>query len=64
MARGAIRYRDNPEESTVTTGADGAFTITWPAAGMYWLNASVRTEGQGETLGSSASYVASVEVLP
>ena len=64
VARGAIRYRDNAEESTVTTGADGAFTITWPAAGMYWLNASVRTEGQGQTLGSSASYVASVEVLP
>ena len=48
----------------MTTGVDGAFTITWPAAGMYWLNASVRTEGQGQTLGSSASYVASVEVLP
>ena len=64
IARGGLRYRDNPEESTVTTGADGAFTVTWPEAGMYWLNASVRTEGQGETLGSNASYVAAMEVLP
>ena len=64
MARGGIRYRDNPEESTVTTGADGAFTVTWPEAGMYWLNASVRTEGQGAAMGSNTSYVAVVEVLP
>ncbi|KJV38430.1 putative GH25 family protein [Brevundimonas sp. UYEF29] len=64
VARGGLRYRDNPEESTLKTNAEGAFTITWPEAGMYWLNASVRTEGQGETLGSNASYVAAMEVLP
>ncbi|MFN3877127.1 MAG: DUF4198 domain-containing protein [Brevundimonas sp.] len=64
VARGGIRYRDNPEESTVTTGADGAFTVTWPEAGMYWLNASVRTPAEGDTIASSASYVAVVEVLP
>ncbi|OGN51078.1 MAG: ABC transporter permease [Caulobacterales bacterium RIFOXYB1_FULL_67_16] len=64
VARGGVRYRDNPEEMTVKTGADGAFTVTWPEAGMYWLNASVRTPAQGETLGSNASYVAVVEVLP
>ena len=49
---------------TVKTDAQGAFTVTWPKPGMYWLNAAVRTEGQGETPGSSASYVAAVEVLP
>ena len=64
VARGGLRYRDNPEESTLKTNAEGALTITWPEAGMYWLNASVRTEGQGETLGSNASYVAAMEVLP
>ena len=64
VARGGIRYRDNPEEMTVKTDAQGAFTVTWPEPGMYWLNAAVRTEGQGETPGSSASYVAAVEVLP
>ncbi len=64
VARGGLRYRDNPEETTVTTGADGAFTITWPVAGLYWLNASVRTPGEGQTLGTNASYVAALEVLP
>ena len=48
----------------VKTGADGVFTVTWPEAGMYWLNASVRTPAQGETLGSNANYVAVMEVLP
>ena len=64
IARGGLRYRDNPEEMTVKTGADGAFTVTWPEAGMYWLNASVRAPAQGEALGSNASYVAVMEVLP
>lgn len=64
VARGGTRYRDNPEEQTVTTGPDGAFTVTWPEAGLYWLNASVRTPAQGETPAVSASYVAVVEVLP
>lgn len=64
VARGGTRYRDNPEEMTVTTGADGAFTVTWPEAGMYWLNASVRTPAQGDTIAANAQYVAVIEVLP
>lgn len=64
VARGGTRYRDNPEEMTVTTGADGAFTVTWPEPGMYWLNASVRTPAQGETIAANAQYVAVMEVLP
>ena len=64
VARGGSRYRDNPEEMTVTTGSDGAFTVTWPEPGMYWLNASVRTPAQGETIAANAQYVAVMEVLP
>jgi len=64
VARGGTRYRDNPEEMTVTTGADGAFTVTWPEPGMYWLNASVRTPAQGESIAANAQYVAVMEVLP
>jgi hypothetical protein len=64
VARGGTRYRDNPEEMTVTTGADGSFTVTWPEAGMYWLNAAVRTPAQGETIAANAQYVAVLEVLP
>ena len=64
VARGGTRYRDNPEEMTVTTGPDGAFTVTWPEPGMYWLNATVRTPAQGESIAASAQYVAVMEVLP
>ena len=63
IARGGTRYRDNPEEMTVTTGADGAFTVTWPEPGMYWLNATVRTPAQGSSVAATAQYVAVMEVL-
>lgn len=45
IARGGIRYRDNPEEMTVKTDAEGAFTVTWPEAGMYWVNTTWRPAG-------------------
>ena len=64
VARGGTRYRDNPEEITVKTGPDGAFTVTWPEPGMYWINASVRTPASGDQLASSAQYNGVVEVLP
>ncbi len=64
IARGGTRYRDNPEEITVTTGADGAFTVTWPEPGMYWMNASVRGEASGDQLAYNAQYNGVVEVLP
>jgi uncharacterized GH25 family protein len=64
VVRGGMRYRDNPEEMTVTTGADGAFTVTWPEPGLYWINASVRTPAQGDTIAANANYVAVFEVLP
>jgi uncharacterized GH25 family protein len=64
IARGGTRYRDNPEELTVTTGADGAFTITWPEPGMYWMSASVRGDATGDQLAYNAQYNGVVEVLP
>ncbi|MFC5373041.1 DUF4198 domain-containing protein [Brevundimonas faecalis] len=64
IARGGTRYRDNPEEITVKTGADGAFTVTWPQAGLYWLGASVRTAGVNGQPGSNASWNGALEVLP
>lgn len=64
VARGGTRYRDNPEEITVKTGADGSFTVTWPEPGMYWMNASVRTPAEGERMAANAQYNGVVEVLP
>lgn len=38
---GGKRYRDAEGAQDVTTGADGVLAIKWPAAGMYWLNATL-----------------------
>jgi len=46
FAPGNSRYRVTPGDFKVKTGADGAFKVTFPEAGMYWMNATVRT---GET---------------
>ncbi|MDP3406382.1 MAG: DUF4198 domain-containing protein [Brevundimonas sp.] len=64
VARGGLRYRDNPEEMTVRTAADGTFTVTWPEAGMYWVNAARRTEAAGSAPARSFQYTAVLEVLP
>lgn len=64
IARGGARYRDAPEEVTVTTAADGSFSVTWAEPGMHWINASVRKPAEGETIAISAQYVGVVEVLP
>lgn len=37
---GGIRYRDQLGEIKVKTDKDGKFSVKWPDAGMYWLNAS------------------------
>uniref|UniRef100_B0SWQ7 Nickel transport complex, NikM subunit, transmembrane n=1 Tax=Caulobacter sp. (strain K31) TaxID=366602 RepID=B0SWQ7_CAUSK len=46
FAPGNSRYRATPGDFKVKTGADGAFKVTFPEAGMYWMNAVART---GET---------------
>ncbi|WP_294138441.1 DUF4198 domain-containing protein [Sphingomonas sp.] len=37
---GGKRYRNDEGAMNLTTGADGVLTVTWPTAGMYWLNAT------------------------
>ena len=39
---GGIRYRDAVNEITAKTDAKGEVKITWPEAGMYWLEAEAR----------------------
>jgi hypothetical protein len=41
---GGTRYRDAPEEMTFKTNKDGEIAVTWPAAGLYWLELSVQDE--------------------
>ncbi|GGK11597.1 ABC transporter permease [Luteimonas terricola] len=66
ITRGGTRYRNAQEEIMVTTDAKGEFTVTWPEAGMYWLEANLRDDkatlpqADARRLG----YVATMEVLP
>lgn len=68
---GGIRYRDQLGEIKLKTDKDGKFSVKWPNAGMYWLNASVGgagkdTQGAVGTLekpNRRASYTATLEVL-
>ena len=74
---GGARWRASPGEIKVKSGPDGAVKVTLPEAGMYWVNATVRS---GETMrggpgmggapapatplagdGMSASYTAVIE---
>lgn len=62
---GGIRYRNQVNELKATTNAEGIFSVTWPSAGMYWLEAeteidSVVIKGGKRRL----SYSATLEVLP
>jgi uncharacterized GH25 family protein len=63
---GGIRYRNQVGDAAVTTDADGVFKYTWPAAGMYWLEASLEDEKASvkEAKKRRASYAATLEVLP
>lgn len=62
---GGSRYRDRLDAIAATTDADGAFSVIWPAAGMYWLQASIEDDKAAPPATSRrASYVATLEVLP
>lgn len=62
---GATRYRDQQNDIQLTSGTDGKFELTWPQAGMYWLETA--SEDAKTTLPDAKqrrlSYVAVFEVL-
>ena len=66
IVRGGTRYRNAQEEIKATTDAKGEFSVTWPEAGMYWLETG--TEDDKTSLPQAKqrrlSYVATLEVLP
>ena len=63
---GETRYRNAPEQIDVTTDKDGKFSVTWPHAGMYWINASAQDDKTGlkQAKLRRLSYAATLEVLP
>jgi len=63
---GGTRYRDAPAALELKTDADGMVTITWPAPGLYWLDAEIQDE-KATVPGvkkRTAGYNATLEVLP
>jgi uncharacterized GH25 family protein len=62
---GSKRYRDSDGAVELTTGADGVLTVTWPEAGMFWLNASVSDKNPtvAKATARRLSYTATLEVM-
>jgi len=63
---GNTRYRDKMDEIKVKTDADGRFVITWPQAGMYWLEVSTSDTNSSvpQARERRLSYAATLEVMP
>ena len=53
-------------EIKAKTDAQGQFSITWPAAGMYWVDADVKDDKTSvpQAKERRLSYVGTFEVLP
>jgi len=66
ITRGGTRYRNAQDELKLKTNAQGEFTVKWPEAGMYWLEAN--SEDNKTTVKQARQrrlgYVATLEVLP
>lgn len=62
---GGSRYRDSQEEIQVKADTAGVFSVTWPSAGQYFMEAEYQ-DGKAKAPATvrSGSYVATFEVLP
>ena len=63
---GGTRYRDAPEEMRIKTDPAGEFSVTWPAAGLYWLDIGIEDARVSVPAAKKrhVSYNATLEVLP
>jgi uncharacterized GH25 family protein len=63
---GNTRYRDKMDEITAKTDDKGQFSVTWPQAGMYWLEASTKDSKTSvpQAKERRLSYAATLEVMP
>ena len=63
---GGTRYRDAPEAMELKTDAEGVISVTWPATGLYWLEAEIKDENATVpgVKKRTAAYNATLEVLP
>ena len=62
---GGKRYRNDDGARDFTTGGDGVAKIDWPAAGLYWINATATDDKPSEPKATQRrmSYTTTVEVL-
>lgn len=62
---GGRRYRESDGTQKLVTDSEGVLTVTWPMAGMYWLNASLTDARPSNPKASKRrmSYTATLEVL-
>jgi uncharacterized GH25 family protein len=62
---GGTRYRDAPDAIVAKTDKDGIVTVTWPTAGLYWVDAGVEDEKATvpNVKKRHATYNATLEVL-
>jgi uncharacterized GH25 family protein len=51
VIRGGNRYRDQLGDIRVVSDKDGKFSVTWPEAGLYWMNATYPPRAEGEAQG-------------
>ncbi|MDM0016551.1 DUF4198 domain-containing protein [Variovorax saccharolyticus] len=63
---GNTRYRDKLDELKLKTDAKGQFSVTWPVAGMYWLDVSTTDQKTSVPKAKERrlSYAATLEVMP
>ncbi|HAU81308.1 MAG TPA: DUF4198 domain-containing protein [Stenotrophomonas sp.] len=66
ITRGGTRYRNAQDEIKVSTDAKGEFAVTWPEAGMYWLETGTEDSKTSikEAKQRRQSNVTTLEVLP
>lgn len=62
---GGKRYRNDDGAKDYATGADGVVALDWPAAGLYWINATATDDKPSEPKATSRrmGYTTTVEVL-
>lgn len=62
---GGMRYRNSQDAIKAGTNAEGIAEITWPEAGMYWMEVSYSDdEATAPATTRNGTYVATFEVLP
>ena len=66
VTQGNTRYRDRLNEITIRSDAKGQFSVTWPEAGMYWLEATGKDSKTSVPAAKERrlSYAATLEVMP